>query len=413
MVFAYSLFGRDADTLDPARLRADYITQTGRDGRYRLSNLALGTYRLVAVRDEYRNLMYERDVDEYGVPAEDITLSQEQPLAQADFFLLAREDSTRPFLGGVTVIDDHNLRITASEPLDSASFASARFSIADTVSGEQVRIRVGTLERPNRVVMALATADTLRQNHTYRLEVLGLRDRGGNTMDSSLARLVFTGAETPDTTRPVMTIAGLADNSRNVRLDRPMIVRFSEPVEQVRALEAVAFSDTLGGPVPVVKRWEDPLTLLVSPVGGLVTRQWYRLEIPLGAIVDYQGNSYKDSTIQLRFQALDLRTTGSITGNALDARPGFRNGPVHLTARVVESPVPDSVTIVLSGERFTLESLVEGRYRLSAFMDADSSGVYSPGRPFPFAPSERFAVFADTVKVRARWSVENIPLQFK
>ena len=62
---------------------------------------------------------------------------------------------------------------------------------------------------------------------------------------------------------------------------------------------------------------------------------------------------------------------------------------------------------------FVLDRLVEGKYVLSAFRDADSSGTYTYGLPYPFAPSERFVVYPDTVKVRARWDVEGVAIRFR
>jgi hypothetical protein len=61
---------------------------------------------------------------------------------------------------------------------------------------------------------------------------------------------------------------------------------------------------------------------------------------------------------------------------------------------------------------FSIERLPEGKYTLQSFRDQDGNGVFSPGRPYPFTPSERFAVFPDTVKVRARWAIEGVTIQY-
>jgi hypothetical protein len=61
---------------------------------------------------------------------------------------------------------------------------------------------------------------------------------------------------------------------------------------------------------------------------------------------------------------------------------------------------------------FALRQLPEGRYILSAFVDSDSSGDYTFGRAHPFRPAERFTLLPDTLRVRARWSVENVIVAF-
>ena len=105
MVFAYDLAGIDPDTLNPAHVRPDYIMQTGIDGKFRFRHVALSTYRLVAVRDEYKNLVYDREVDEFGVGQGDVTLTKERPGMDGLQFRLAKEDTTRPFLTSVTARD--------------------------------------------------------------------------------------------------------------------------------------------------------------------------------------------------------------------------------------------------------------------------------------------------------------------
>ncbi len=63
--------------------------------------------------------------------------------------------------------------------------------------------------------------------------------------------------------------------------------------------------------------------------------------------------------------------------------------------------------------KFLLDRIVEGKYTVSGFRDADSDGAYTFGSPFPFHPSERFAVYPDTLKGRARWPLEGVVLRFR
>ena len=75
MIFAYQLDQRNADTLNPERCKPDYLTQTGKDGKFFLPFLRIGTYRVFAVRDEYKNLLYDPETDEYGVPQAEFQLT--------------------------------------------------------------------------------------------------------------------------------------------------------------------------------------------------------------------------------------------------------------------------------------------------------------------------------------------------
>ena len=63
--------------------------------------------------------------------------------------------------------------------------------------------------------------------------------------------------------------------------------------------------------------------------------------------------------------------------------------------------------------KFLVDHLPEGKYTMSAFVDADSSGSYTFGKPFPYHVSERFTIYPDTLKVRARWGVEGVVLTLR
>jgi uncharacterized protein (DUF2141 family) len=64
-------------------------------------------------------------------------------------------------------------------------------------------------------------------------------------------------------------------------------------------------------------------------------------------------------------------------------------------------------------KKFLFPLLSEGEYRLRAFQDVDGTGIYNSGKPFPFMPAERFAVYRDSIKVRARWPIEGVLIKMK
>ena len=140
MVFAYVLANYNADTLDPARVKPDYITQTGQNGLFTLSNIAFGRYRIIAVRDEYKNLLYDRQIDEYGMTVGDTAVTYQQPRITSIWFRLSQEDTTKPFITSAQALNDRHVQVRFSEGIDSLSFAKASFTLVDTLSMKPVAI---------------------------------------------------------------------------------------------------------------------------------------------------------------------------------------------------------------------------------------------------------------------------------
>jgi len=412
MVFAYALSGINADTLDPARLRPDYIMQTGKNGVFALSNIAFGTYRLFAVRDEYRNLIYDREVDQFGVGREDVTIGPLFPRFEEVRFRLSREDTTRPFVASATATTRRHIDVRFSEAVDSLSISPSSFVVSDTVKAAPVAILTAFSRVGAPAVVGLITKEPMDSAGSYRVWVHAIADRAGNRLDTLHSSAPFSGSSRPDTIRATVTLAELRDSVRGVSPDRSFPMIFSEPVRQEALLHAVALRDSLRRIVPARLRWMNATDALLVPDQSLRSKEWYTLSVLMDSAKDLRGMLYRDSALVVRFETLDLRTTGSIDGTVADEVK--QAGKYFVTASTLDqNPVVERTVAIGRPGKFAVDRLPEGRYIVAAYQDIDSTGSYSYGRPFPFVPSERFTVYPDTVKVRARWGVEGVKIDFR
>ncbi|MBP1646832.1 MAG: hypothetical protein H6Q30_277 [Bacteroidetes bacterium] len=411
MIFAYALGGINPDTLNPATTRPDYIMQTGLRGTYSLSHLSYNRYRVFAVRDQYRDLVYDKQTDQCGVASEDVVLSAQRPEVHDVNFQLSEEDTTRPFLTAVRALDRRHLVLGFSEPIDSLTFGRGEFLLSDTATGESVPIALQFLRPGAPSNGGILTVSAMDSGAGYRLTVRKISDRAGNPVDSLHASGDFAGNGTPDTLRPQLVFS-VKDSARGISPDAPLRVTFSEPVDTVSLAHGLTLSDTGKGILAAELLWVSPVQLLIRPHTELRFNSWYRLRVAMDSVRDAEGNSYKDSTAVVRFQTLDLRTTGTVEGSVTDARAGAGRIVVTVAGIDATDVRRKSISIPAPGG-FLLDQLPEGKYVVSAFRDADDSGTYSYGLPFPFKPAERFAVYQDSVKVRARWGVQGVVISLK
>ena len=413
MVFAYGLDSIDTDTLDPGRRKPEYIVQTGAGGTFALSNIALGRYRLFAVRDQYRNLLYDKEVDQYGVLPADLALDGQRQRVDNVWFRLSREDTTKPFLTGASSSDRNTVIARFSEAIDTLSFGRATYSISDTLGGQPVAILAAYLNRSTPTLATFVTQIPLKREIAYRLIVGGVLDMMGNPIDTANSAAVFPGKDTPDTLRPVLAVSALQDSARDIEPELVVELRFSEAIVQPPLGKAVYLRDSLRMPEPARLAWLNAADLALSPA-KLNDAAWYRLEVIMDSVRDYQGNGYRDSTFVLQFLTRDPKTTGVVGGKVADLRESGTQGDIYLTGQSTDAGSPTERTIRLpAAGAFTFDRLPEGKYVFRAFRDADGSGAYTYGRPFPYRPSERFASFPDTVRVRARWEVEGVVVTFQ
>ncbi|MDH7514961.1 MAG: Ig-like domain-containing protein [Bacteroidota bacterium] len=395
-VFAYALSGKNPDTLDPRYHLPDYVTQTSDDGSFRLTNMADGMYRIIALRDKQGNLRYDQEADAFGVLPSDIAVRQHDTLSPPVAMRLAMEDTTAPYLLSAAAESRYAVIARFSErpippPPQTASFL-------DSTNG--TRIGVGdVVETPDtRFGLLYFPTSTLRET-TYIFDPGDITDEAGNRI--------------PQTCRS-FRIRGSASDSLPVRLVRsnPLIRMTQFPVDSpftfvfsrlMKTTCAVALLDSSGGTVPVETDWSTPVTLTMRH-RPLLPQTSYTLCLDLRKMADsLSGLPAGDTSLCLPFRTGTPSVPGSISGT-IENLEGI-HAPVRVRARHVEKQHSDRITQAV-GTTYTFPEIPEGRYILDAFEDRDGNGVYSPGKPFPFIPSERFGTSADTVRVRAGWETK-------
>ncbi|MBM4159882.1 MAG: hypothetical protein FJ217_02160 [Ignavibacteria bacterium] len=410
MIFAYGLTGVNPDTLNPQHARPDYATQSGKGGEFSLRHLALGDYRLIAIRDEYKNLLYDPETDEFGVPPFGITLTEMDTIQTDVLIQLARADTTAPRLLKVTAPDRRHVLAEFSEPLDTTAAAWPVAEIVDTLGQEQLVIRSVSVLLPTHTTILIVT-DAQRPGERYRLTVDSVRDLHGLAVSPLANSLTFSGSAAEDTLGPSIASASVADSAVGVALLPELVVHFSDAIETTKASGAIVLFDSSEKDVTAFPRWLSDCSFSLEPATKLRSKEWYRLVIDLGKLRDIVGNEGRDTTVVLRFQTVDAELFSNIEGDAKDLRDTDRIGPIILQAENVsrKDSKPYLVVVHETG-KFALTEMPEGLYVLRLFRDRNQNLKYDAGAPFPFEPSERFTYYPDTLKVRARWPLEGVQL---
>ena len=413
LVTAYRLDGLDADTLNPRWTKPDYATQTGEAGEFALRHLRLGRYRLLALRDEYGNLLYDPQTDAFGLLDADVALTDSDTIVTELSMKLAVEDTSAPTLLKVTGRTLRMLEVEFSEPIQEAAIAPDDVQVRDTLSGSVLEVLAMTVRHPRRDAYLLATAVQDTQA-VYRLTVTGVRDSAGNRISPIANSLTFVPKPDPDTTGFRLSGLSLRDSSRSIETTPTVEFSFTRPARRALPPGAVSLSDTLGRVVPVDLSWIGSLTLSARPIRSLSHEAWYVITLREGAFTDVFGERGRDTTVARSFQVISADRIGSIEGSVADENPADAKGPIVVLAQPVDGSGQSSVRQTVSGPGpFALSEVPEGRYRIGGFRDRNANGLFDPGTVFPYAPSERYRLGADTLRVRARWPYEGALIRLR
>ena len=411
MIFAYKLDGLNSDTLDPRTTQPDYVTQTGKNGSFLLQHLAFGPYRVIAVRDEYKNLLYDPEVDEYGAQSRSIVLTPRDTLTSFVWMRLEKEDTTEVRLIKASSADRRQLMIDFSSPIDTAGLKQEWFHVVDTLTGRQITVQSVCPIFP-KLTSVLVVTDTQTAMAGYRIDVSTLRGASGLAMSPAAKSLGFTGANTLDTLGPRIAAFSVGDSAREVDLEPKFALQFSDAVQRRDVAQSISLIDSGKGTIPLRVDWLSDALVEISPLSKLPGKSWFTLRIGMRGIKNLEGRGGRDSLRVYRFQTVDDESFSSIEGTVSDSSSTDAKGGIYLSARNVSRKDPKEYTIRLGGPGpFVLGDILEGKYLLRAYRDRNGDKKFSSGGVFPFHPSERFTEYPDTLRVRARWPLEGVELK--
>jgi hypothetical protein len=411
-IFAYNLNDRNPDTLDIRNLKPDYTTQTRENGSFSLPFLAFGKYRIFAVRDEYKNFLYDPQVDQYGVFNRDVSLLADSLYSSDLKFRMAIEDTLAPFIDAVTVVDKNKLQIRFSEQIDTSDIQSLKFSIRDTTKMDSVEEKSVCLLGTDNKLLSVFTSnlDTL----AYRLTISGVKDTAGNLIAAKQSQFIFQGSTMPDTIKPTISFINIKDSVKDIPFSFIINIGFSEPINKEKFQSGFNLYDSNKTKVHGEFIWHGDALVSFSPTEKLQSMMWYRMIIAVDSILDYSGNSIKDSTLIKKFRTIDKKKLGEIRGIVSSGPTDSLGENAVVEIKKLNSIAKSSKKLKFTKQtEFVFEDLEEGQYILNAFLDKNGSGLYDYGKVFPYRPSEKFVFYPDTVKVRARWPVEGIILKFE
>ncbi|MGE5401167.1 MAG: Ig-like domain-containing protein, partial [Ignavibacteriales bacterium] len=197
LLFAYPKTGAE---INPVSEKPKYISQAGKNGDYKMLGLASGSYRVFAVKDEFRTFTYRIGDDLYGAPYTDVTLSERDTAFNNLDFFMTKEDTVKPRLVSATMTDRNHILIGFSEEIDSTMFNSNNFFIYDSTTSGGYKPLYAFQGRTKKTEMVLSVKTLLNEQDNVFLTVKKIGDLAGNTTLNDFVRITVTAK--PDTSAP-------------------------------------------------------------------------------------------------------------------------------------------------------------------------------------------------------------------
>ena len=402
LIFAYKFFD---DTTKYLNRKPDYISQIGKDGDYKLKGLAESTYRVFAVKDQFRDLLYQADQDWIGMPHKNISLlGNDSSFTGLDFWMM-KVDTVQPRLLTTVMTDRNHIVVTLSEECDSASYSKNNFSLIDSTSNTIIPIGYSYQSKSKKEEFVLGLSDSLNAENIYFLRAEMLKDLIGNVFENELTSIAISDKIDTSFAKLYRT-----NPNKNGSIDflKPEIEIFFDDVIADRDIRnAIQLTDTSKNKVSFDIMFIDDASFKIKPSKDLKPETVYDVSVDLSKIKDAAGNKV-DSIYQLRFQ--------TITGVEFTGISGKLTSTKQNVILVLQNPKDEKKFYTASPDKtstYSFERITPGTYTLWIYSDSDSTKTFSTGYPEPFQYSEEFKIVADTIIFRPRWSVTDNNIVFE
>lgn len=402
LIFAYKFL---YDTTKYLSKKPDYISQVGKDGKYKLSGLAESLYRVFAVKDQMRDLLYQADQDLIGIPNTDVSLvGSDSSYSNLDFFLM-KVDTLKPRILSTVMTDNFHLVVTLSEECDSTTYLADNFAIVDSTTNEVLPVKFSYHSKSKKEEFILVQNNNLLKDNNYYLIARQLKDLDGNIFDNEHSGFVIT--EKPDTTTPKLLRTNPGSNGQTDFKNPKVFLYFDDAINNSNLKNSIQFTDTLKNNIDYELNFIDDASIVLKPKVDLKPDKNYQIKIDLSKFVDAAGNKV-DSIYTFKFSTINGVEFTGISGkiittknNVIAVLQDTKDSQKYFAAK------PDKTMA------YSFDRIVAGTYSMWVFSDADSSGTFNKGYPDPFKFSEDFYFVPDTLKLRPRWNITDFNVVFK
>jgi hypothetical protein len=405
LIFAYKKGREDPN---PMKIKPDYISQAGNDGRYKIIGLAAGDYRVFAVYDQYRDFLFQPEQDRIGMSPRDVSFSEQDTLYSNLNFLLTKIDTSAPRILTSVMTDKMHILVNFSEPIDSTCIRANNFFVYDSTAKKRTPMLFAYKGNTKPSEIVLVTSQNIPEGNSNWFFADSIKDISGNMYRNDFSQL--TVSTKLDTTK--LDIYKFIPPNRTDRadfIDQKFTFFLNDGVDTNQIKNVVSFADTSGITVNFNIKFLDDASFRIEPLKSLEPRKDYVIKINFSKLTDAAGNRL-DSVYQYKFKTIAGSDFTGISG--VLKKVDLNKRPV-LILQGIDADKNIYTMSLLTDNRFNIDRVTPGKYVLWAYLDVDSSRSYTFGSIKPFKPAEEFSFYPDTLDLKARWVQSDLLFEFK
>lgn len=429
-----ALFKYEENILEDTVLLGDprYLTQTDSLGRFELTHIKEGKYFILGFIDNNKDNRLTAGTEKAFVyPKKTITAGSDEEIHL--FYSIADtsiNNISSPIALSPTLLSAMLKKSYIKTDMYS-KYLDLKISTNDSIEKE-VQIKETVLTE-NEKTLLIKLKDSLSMGQyklTYSIErAIPYYSVDTTSKDSSLLRdtiysdtLIFNGTNKKDSLDVKFQSCS---KTEDIPINEDIILNWSGLVKA--QFNKILITDTTGDTTALIPSKGYSNKTMLTPSKDLVMGTEYLLLISDSLFTDLNGNSVtinepidtSDTTLSDSLIELSLKDKGEIylttilpgdLCNSLSAVPTCSDIKPQFTALTFTYENGKKLTTTFNGQNFLFINLPAGNGSMKWFKDLNYNEKRDPGSLFPWTEPEFQYTFSDTVEARAKWDIENVPL---
>ncbi|MFH1050820.1 MAG: Ig-like domain-containing protein [bacterium] len=404
-IYAYRIDNINPDTLNPSQTKPNYRTQSGQNGKFDLVALKEGKYRVIAIRDKFKDEVYDEGLDDFGAAPFDVEVTGDS-VPVVNLKIGPTKDNTGPQLFSAEGLNSNLIELVFSERLDTNFVKSQALEIWDSTGIEKADVSGAMLSLKSPDKIWVFSSEQLDTNILWKILAIpkkdfSLRDTVGNLINDTANFAYFYAENSPNQIQPELLKMPYPDSSLYVPVIPDLNFVFNLPLSKSDINNSISFMDGDSVKINFDVNWKSDNIMRIIPKNKLEPLKWYIINFRMNEIEAANEIKGKDTTLRLKFRIQDTRNFGGIKGRIKDLHQPDSNLKI-----IIFNPNFKMVTSPADSGKWSIPSLPEGKYKFELYYDFDGNGKYSYGEAYPFEHSEPFILIKEEKEVPARWTIE-------
>ncbi|QRR02841.1 Ig-like domain-containing domain [Dyadobacter sandarakinus] len=368
-----------SDTLDIAKQKPYYFSRTDSSGNFSIENVQTRNYRLIAVDDKNRNMLYNAKDERVGFLNNEISAGADSVSYLLDMFL---SDNT-PLKVQRTLPRVNNYAIVFNKSVERVAVNFVNKDSLPYLLENPTTLKFFNVEpHPDSTIVKLTVTDSLGASAEFDQKIAFQAQRGKERQ-----RDPFSISTEPESNKPLTT-------------DFRYKFVFNKPVKKLGADNIVLITDSLTHePLSTFPQtWNATHNELVITAKSFA-KDSVKWDLPKGSIISVEGDTLPKTLF--KHPHLNEENYGQVQGRLVNADPA-----VKYIVELIDEQF--KVIATQFSNTYTFRYIPQGKYQLRATQDLNGNGRWDTGEAKAGLQPEPIFFMPDKFLLKANFELNDI-----